>query len=41
MVCGGRDMALGVQAAPAEALAPIGVTPALLKSQGRYAEGVY
>lgn len=41
MVCGGRDMALGVQAALTEALAPLGITPAQLKSQGRYAEDVY
>ncbi len=41
MVCGGRDMAQGVQAALAEALAPLGLTPAQLKVQGRYAEDVY
>jgi sulfite reductase (NADPH) flavoprotein alpha-component len=41
MVCGGRDMAQGVQAALAEALAPLGLTPAQLKMQGRYVEDVY
>ena len=41
MVCGGRDMAQGVQTALAEALAPLGLTPAQLKMQGRYAEDVY
>ena len=41
MVCGGRDMAQGVQAALAEILQPSGMTPALLKAEGRYAEDVY
>jgi sulfite reductase (NADPH) flavoprotein alpha-component len=41
MVCGGRDMAQGVQVALAEALAPLGLTPAQLKVQGRYVEDVY
>jgi sulfite reductase (NADPH) flavoprotein alpha-component len=41
MVCGGRDMAAGVNEALAEILAPSGVTPALLKAQGRYVEDVY
>ncbi|MGV8954130.1 MAG: PepSY domain-containing protein [Cypionkella sp.] len=41
MVCGGRDMAQGVQQALGDILAPIGVTAALLKSEGRYAEDVY
>jgi sulfite reductase (NADPH) flavoprotein alpha-component len=41
MVCGGRDMAKGVQAALGEILAPIGITAAELKSEGRYAEDVY
>ena len=40
-VCGGRDMALGVREALTEALAPIGITAAALKSEGRYAEDVY
>jgi len=41
MVCGGRDMAAGVQATFAEILAPTGLTPALLKAEGRYAEDIY
>ncbi|ANH08714.1 PepSY domain-containing protein [Shinella sp. PSBB067] len=41
MVCGGRDMAVGVSAALAEILAPVGLTPALLKAEGRYVEDVY
>lgn len=41
MVCGGRDMAAGVMQAMADVLAPIGLTPAALKAQGRYAEDVY
>lgn len=41
MVCGGRDMAAGVADALAEILAPSGLTPALLKSEGRYVEDVY
>jgi sulfite reductase (NADPH) flavoprotein alpha-component len=41
MVCGGRDMAAGVMQAMAEVLAPIGLTPAALKADGRYAEDVY
>tara|TARA_R110002072_G_scaffold84217_10_gene190913 strand:- start:234 stop:2498 length:2265 start_codon:yes stop_codon:yes gene_type:complete len=41
LVCGGRDMAAGVEAALADILAPIGLTPALLKAGGRYAEDVY
>ena len=41
LVCGGREMAAGVHTALAEILAPMGLTPALLKSQGRYAEDVY
>lgn len=41
MVCGGRDMAAGVSAALADILAPIGLTPALLKSEGRYVEDIY
>ncbi len=41
MVCGGRDMAVGVSAALAEILAPAGLTPALLKAEGRYVEDVY
>jgi sulfite reductase (NADPH) flavoprotein alpha-component len=41
MVCGGRDMAAGVSAALTDILAPAGLTPALLKAQGRYVEDVY
>ena len=41
MVCGGRDMARGVHAALTDILAPAGLTPAMLKSEGRYVEDVY
>lgn len=41
MVCGGRDMAAGVSAALADILAPMGLTPAMLKAEGRYVEDVY
>ncbi|GLQ38513.1 NADPH flavoprotein [Rhizobium albus] len=41
MVCGGRDMATGVADALAEILAPAGLTPAVLKAEGRYVEDVY
>ena len=41
MVCGGRDMAAGVADALAEILAPSGLTPAVLKAEGRYVEDVY
>jgi sulfite reductase (NADPH) flavoprotein alpha-component len=41
LVCGGRDMAAGVTAALADILAPQGLTPAMLKAEGRYAEDVY
>ena len=41
MVCGGRDMAAGVAEALAEILAPAGLSPAMLKAEGRYAEDVY
>jgi sulfite reductase (NADPH) flavoprotein alpha-component len=41
MVCGGRDMAAGVAEALAEILEPAGLTPAVLKAEGRYAEDVY
>ncbi|KEP67884.1 oxidoreductase, partial [Thioclava dalianensis] len=41
MVCGGRDMASGVAEALAEILAPAGLTPAVLKTEGRYVEDVY
>lgn len=41
MVCGGRDMAADVASALAEILAPAGLTPAVLKAEGRYVEDVY
>ncbi|MGB3832482.1 MAG: PepSY domain-containing protein [Mesorhizobium sp.] len=41
MVCGGRGMAAGVSAVLADILAPAGLTPALLKAEGRYVEDVY
>ncbi|WP_019953304.1 PepSY domain-containing protein [Yoonia vestfoldensis] len=41
MVCGGRDMAAGVTEALAEILAPSGLSPAVLKAEGRYVEDVY
>ena len=41
MVCGGRNMAEGVRSALEDVLAPLGLSPATLKLQGRYAEDVY
>jgi sulfite reductase (NADPH) flavoprotein alpha-component len=41
MVCGGREMAAGVADALSEILAPSGLTPAVLKAEGRYVEDVY
>jgi len=41
MVCGGRDMAAGVAEALTDILAPSGLTPAVLKAEGRYVEDVY
>lgn len=41
MVCGGRDMASGVTGTLAEILAPTGLTPEMLKAEGRYVEDVY
>jgi sulfite reductase (NADPH) flavoprotein alpha-component len=41
MVCGGRDMAAGVADALADILIPTGLTPALLKAEGRYVEDSY
>ena len=41
MVCGGRDMAQGVAKALEDILAPMGLTPAMLKAGGRYVEDVY
>ena len=41
MVCGGRQMATGVSAALAQILTPSGLTPAMLRAEGRYVEDVY
>ncbi len=41
LVCGGREMAAGVAGALQDILAPRGLCPVQLKSQGRYAEDVY
>jgi sulfite reductase (NADPH) flavoprotein alpha-component len=41
MVCGGREMAQGVSEALAHMLAPAGLTPAMLRAEGRYVEDVY
>lgn len=41
LVCGGRDMARGVAETLAEILAPMGLSPDLLKAEGRYAEDIY
>lgn len=41
LVCGGREMAMGVAAAVAEIVAPMGLNPAILKAKGRYTEDVY
>lgn len=41
MVCGGADMASGVKAALGDILAPLNLTTAKLKAEGRYAEDVY
>jgi len=41
MVCGGRDMAAGVADAMTDILAPVGMSPATLKAEGRYVEDVY
>jgi sulfite reductase (NADPH) flavoprotein alpha-component len=41
MVCGGRGMAAGVAEALDAILAPAGLTPAMLKAEGRYVEDVY
>lgn len=41
LVCGSRDMAAGVRAALSDILAPVGLTPAMLKAEGRYGEDVY
>jgi len=41
MVCGGRDMALGVRDALTDILAPVGLSPDTLRDGGRYAEDSY
>ena len=41
MVCGGREMAAGVSETLAHILAPSGLTPAMLRAEGRYVEDVY
>ena len=41
MVCGGREMGQGVARALEEILAPVGLTPAMLKAGGRYVEDLY
>lgn len=41
MVCGGREMAAGVGDALASILAPLNLTPLMLKAEGRYVEDVY
>lgn len=41
MVCGGRQMAAGVASVMTEILAPLGLTLAALKAEGRYVEDVY
>ena len=41
LVCGGREMASGVKETLGELLVPAGLTPALLKDEGRYLEDVY
>lgn len=41
MVCGGQSMACGVNEVLTEILKPAGLTPAILKSEKRYAEDIY
>lgn len=41
MVCGGRDMAFGVSEILTDILKPSGITPAMLKANGRYVEDIY
>ncbi|MGN6143052.1 MAG: PepSY domain-containing protein [Mesorhizobium sp.] len=41
MVCGGREMALGVMEALVQIISPLGLTPQTLKAQGRYVEDIY
>ena len=41
LVCGGRGMAAGVKETLTDLLVPTGLTPGLLKDEGRYLEDVY
>lgn len=41
MVCGGKDMACGVNNALRDILKPVGLTPAMLKARKRYVEDTY
>lgn len=41
MVCGGREMAAGVAETMAGILEPLGMSPAILRAEGRYVEDVY
>jgi sulfite reductase (NADPH) flavoprotein alpha-component len=41
MVCGGREMAAGVAETVASILEPLGLSPAVLRAEGRYVEDVY
>ncbi|GLK74557.1 PepSY domain-containing protein [Ancylobacter dichloromethanicus] len=41
MVCGGRQMAAGVAEAMTRMLEPLGLSPEVLKAEGRYVEDVY
>jgi sulfite reductase (NADPH) flavoprotein alpha-component len=41
MVCGGREMAEGVAETVASILEPLGLSPTLLRGEGRYVEDVY
>ncbi|WP_143007065.1 hypothetical protein [Ancylobacter rudongensis] len=41
MVCGGRQMAVGVAEAMTRMLEPLGLSHQLLKAEGRYVEDVY
>lgn len=41
LVCGGREMAAGVAQALTDILTPVGLTPAMLKAEGRYVEDTY
>lgn len=41
IVCGGREMAAGVNEVLAQVLAPAGLSPAVLRAEGRYVEDVY